>query len=79
MGQKKRIEQVSLVRTEHTKKRAFSYCTWWKMTYNFHFSHQQTSLHKAWMLTVKSWHYYCPTPADKALKQPQGERHTTCI
>lgn len=25
------------------------------------------------MSTVKSWHYYCPTPADKALKQPQGE------
>lgn len=66
----KRIS-VQEVRRRKKKKKISSF-TRKKMSNNFHFSHQQTSLHKASMSNVKSWHYYCPAPADKALKTTTG-------
>lgn len=41
------------------------------MSDNFHFSRQQMSV--GYQMKSRT-HYYCPTPADKAIKQPLGER-----
>ena len=46
-----------------------------KMTYSFHCSHQQTSLHTAWISVVQPLHYssYCSGRAVKALQQLWGK------
>lgn len=38
-----------------------------------------TSLHNVWMSNVKSWHYYCFTPADQAPKTTTRGEYPTWI